>query len=73
MNVEVSFTADEETDSFLGAQLSVVDEAPIRPDYAIVMEGGEWETRCAAGTMGRSGWRSPSTGAPYTGPGPRTA
>jgi succinyl-diaminopimelate desuccinylase len=40
MNIEVSFTADEETDSFLGARW-VVDEAPIKPDYAIVMEGGE--------------------------------
>jgi succinyl-diaminopimelate desuccinylase len=39
MNVEVSFTADEETDSFLGARW-VVDHAPIKPDYAIVMEGG---------------------------------
>jgi succinyl-diaminopimelate desuccinylase len=45
MNVEVSFTADEETDSFLGARW-VVDEAPIRPDYAIVMEGGEGEQVC---------------------------
>jgi len=45
MNVEVSFTADEETDSFLGARW-VVDEAPIRPDYAIVMEGGERNEVC---------------------------
>jgi len=45
MNVEVSFTADEETDSFLGARW-VVDEAPIRPDYAIVMEGGEGNEVC---------------------------
>jgi succinyl-diaminopimelate desuccinylase len=45
MNVEVSFTADEETDSFLGARW-VVDEAPIRPDYAIVMEGGEGDEVC---------------------------
>jgi succinyl-diaminopimelate desuccinylase len=45
MNVEVSFTADEETDSFLGARW-VVDEAPIRPDYAIVMEGGEGDQVC---------------------------
>jgi succinyl-diaminopimelate desuccinylase len=45
MNVEVSFTADEETDSFLGARW-VVDEAPIRPDYAIVMEGGEGDGVC---------------------------
>lgn len=45
MNVEVSFTADEETDSFLGARW-VVKEAPIRPDYAIVMEGGEGDKVC---------------------------
>ncbi len=45
MNIEVSFTADEETDSFLGARW-VVDEAPIRPDYAIVMEGGEGDEVC---------------------------
>jgi succinyl-diaminopimelate desuccinylase len=40
MNVEVSFTADEETDSALGAGW-LVEHAPIKPDYAIVMEGGE--------------------------------
>jgi len=40
MNVEVSFTADEETDSALGAGW-LVRHAPIRPDYAVVMEGGE--------------------------------
>jgi succinyl-diaminopimelate desuccinylase len=45
MNVEVSFTADEETDSFLGARW-VVDKAPIRPDYAIVMEGAEGNQIC---------------------------
>jgi len=45
MNIEVSFTADEETDSFLGARW-VVDEAPIRPDYAIVMEGAEGNQVC---------------------------
>jgi succinyl-diaminopimelate desuccinylase len=45
MNVEVSFTADEETDSFLGARW-VVDEAPIQPDYAVVMEGGEGNEVC---------------------------
>ena len=45
MNVEVSFTADEETDSFLGSRW-VVDEAPIHPDYAIVMEGAEGEEVC---------------------------
>ncbi|MDB6094201.1 MAG: acetylornithine deacetylase [Verrucomicrobia bacterium] len=45
MNVEVSFTADEETDSFLGTGW-LVENAPIRPDYAIVMEGGERDTVC---------------------------
>jgi succinyl-diaminopimelate desuccinylase len=45
VNVEVSFTADEETDSFLGARW-IVDEAPIRPDYAIVMEGAEGDEVC---------------------------
>ena len=45
MNVEVSFTADEETDSFLGSRW-VVDEAPITPDYAIVMEGAEGDKVC---------------------------
>jgi succinyl-diaminopimelate desuccinylase len=45
MNIEVSFTADEETDSFLGARW-VVDDAPIRPDFAIVMEGGEGKEVC---------------------------
>jgi succinyl-diaminopimelate desuccinylase len=45
MNVEVSFTADEETDSFLGTRW-VVDEAPIRPDYAVVMEGAEGTQVC---------------------------
>jgi succinyl-diaminopimelate desuccinylase len=45
MNIEVSFTADEETDSVLGAQW-VVENAPIQPDYAIVMEGGEGDEVC---------------------------
>jgi len=45
MNIEVSFTADEETDSFLGTRW-VVQEAPIRPDYAVVMEGGERDEVC---------------------------
>jgi succinyl-diaminopimelate desuccinylase len=45
MNVEVSFTADEETDSFLGARW-IVDEAPVKPDYAIVMEGAEGDEVC---------------------------
>jgi succinyl-diaminopimelate desuccinylase len=45
MNVEVSFTADEETDSELGAGW-LVRNAPIRPDYAVVMEGGEENMVC---------------------------
>ncbi len=39
-NVEVSFTADEETDSMLGAGW-LVRQVPLRADYVIVMEGGE--------------------------------
>jgi succinyl-diaminopimelate desuccinylase len=39
-NVEVSFTADEETDSMLGAGW-LVRKVPLRADYVIVMEGGE--------------------------------
>ncbi len=45
MNIEVSFTADEETDSLLGAGW-LVENAPIKPDYAIVMEGGELNQVC---------------------------
>jgi succinyl-diaminopimelate desuccinylase len=45
MNLEVSFTADEETDSVLGAGW-LVEHAPIRPDYAVVMEGGELNHVC---------------------------
>lgn len=45
MNVEVSFTADEETDSWLGAGW-LVKHAPIDPDYAVVMEGGEGARVC---------------------------
>lgn len=45
MNVEISFTADEETDSALGAGW-LVRNAPINPDYAIVMEGGEGRDVC---------------------------
>src|SRR5262245_36928320 len=45
MNVEVSFTADEETDSALGAGW-LVEHAPIKPDYALVMEGGEGNAVC---------------------------
>jgi len=45
MNIEVSFTADEETDSLLGASW-LVNHAPINPDYAVVMEGGEGASVC---------------------------
>ncbi len=45
LNIEVSFTADEETDSALGTGW-LVQNAPIRPDYAIVMEGGEGNAVC---------------------------
>lgn len=45
LNVEVSFTADEETDSELGTGW-LVKNAPIRPDYAVVMEGGEENQIC---------------------------
>ncbi len=45
MNIEVSFTADEETDSELGTGW-LVRQAPINPDYAIVMEGGERGAVC---------------------------
>lgn len=45
MNVEVSFTADEETDSLLGSGW-VVDQKTVKPDYAVVMEGGEREQIC---------------------------
>jgi succinyl-diaminopimelate desuccinylase len=44
-NVEVSFTADEETDSLLGTSW-LVRHAPIRPDFAVVMEGGEGGAIC---------------------------
>lgn len=44
-NVEVSFTADEETDSALGAGW-VADHARLRADYAIVGEGGEGNAIC---------------------------
>lgn len=45
MNLEVSFTADEETDSQLGTGW-LVRHAPIRPDFAVVMEGGERNLVC---------------------------
>ena len=44
-NVEVSFTADEETDSVLGANW-VVDHGKLRADYAVVGEGGEGDGVC---------------------------
>lgn len=44
-HVEVSFTADEETDSALGTGW-LVQHAPISPDFAVVMEGGEREAVC---------------------------
>lgn len=45
MHVEVSFTADEETDSMLGAGV-VVKRRDVRPDYVVVMEGGEEGSIC---------------------------
>ncbi|MSU49673.1 MAG: ArgE/DapE family deacylase [Opitutus sp.] len=45
MNLEISFTADEETDSVLGTGW-LVQNTPIRPDFAIVMEGGEGRDVC---------------------------
>ena len=45
MNLEISFTADEETDSALGTGW-LVEHAPICPDYAVVMEGGELNQVC---------------------------
>ena len=45
LNIEVSFTADEETDSQLGTGW-LVQHAPIHPDYAVVMEGGEKGSVC---------------------------
>ncbi len=45
LNLEVSFTADEETDSSLGSGW-LVRHAPIKPDFAVVMEGGEGNRIC---------------------------
>lgn len=45
LDVEVSFTADEETDSALGAGW-VVEHGGVRPDYALVLEGGEGRMVC---------------------------
>ena len=44
-NVEVSFVADEETDSLLGTNW-VVDHGKLRADYAVVGEGGEGAAVC---------------------------
>ena len=44
-NVEVSFTADEETDSTLGTGW-VVDHGRLRADYAVVGDGGEGDAVC---------------------------
>ncbi|MDD3178878.1 MAG: M20 family metallopeptidase [Opitutaceae bacterium] len=44
-NLEVSFTADEETDSALGAEW-LVSNARLRADYAVVGEGGSGNTIC---------------------------
>jgi succinyl-diaminopimelate desuccinylase len=44
-NIEVSFTADEETDSALGAAW-LVEQVDLRADYAVVMEGAEGRTIC---------------------------
>jgi succinyl-diaminopimelate desuccinylase len=44
-NVEVSFTADEETDSTLGTGW-ITRQGRLRADYAIVGEGGEGDSVC---------------------------
>ena len=44
-NIEVSFTADEETDSTLGTGW-VADQGKLRADYAVVGEGGEGDFVC---------------------------
>jgi succinyl-diaminopimelate desuccinylase len=44
-NIEVSFTADEETDSTLGTGW-VAEHGRLRADYAIVGEGGEGDAVC---------------------------
>ena len=44
-NVEVSFTADEETDSALGTGW-VADHGNLRADYAVVGEGGQGDAVC---------------------------
>ena len=44
-NIEVSFTADEETDSALGTGW-IADHGRLRADYAVVGEGGEGDAVC---------------------------
>lgn len=44
-NVEVSFTADEETDSFLGAKW-LIKNGGLKADYVVVMEGGRERKVC---------------------------
>jgi succinyl-diaminopimelate desuccinylase len=44
-NIEVSFCADEETDSTLGTGW-VTHHGKVRPDYALVGEGGEGDAVC---------------------------
>ena len=44
-NIEVSFTADEETDSILGSEW-LVKNAPLKADAVVVMEGGEQDHIC---------------------------
>jgi len=44
-NVEVSFTADEETDSALGTGW-IAEHGRLRADYAVVGEGGEGDAVC---------------------------
>jgi succinyl-diaminopimelate desuccinylase len=44
-SAEVSFTADEETDSLLGTGW-LTEHAPLQADYAVVMEGGEGNAVC---------------------------
>lgn len=45
VNLEISFTADEETDSVLGADW-LVNNAPLNADAALVMEGAEGDQIC---------------------------
>ncbi len=72
LNVEVSFTADEETDSMLGTGW-LVDHAPRCADYAVVMEGGELNYAFAAGITAWSGSKSRCMAVPRTVRNPRLA